>query len=329
MNKPDLVSPELRDRVLSVAKHLGWVPDGAARALTTGRSGTIGAVFPTLTHGDFALAIQALQRHLTARGYTLLLACSEYDPDQELQQVRKLIERGVDALALVGEAHDPELIDFLTQRAVPYVNTFVYNRESHGTCIGPDNHKALFNLTSYLVELGHRHFGLIAQTTTNNDRAQARLKGVQDALAARSIAIPPHHLATGLSGIGEGRALFRRILEHKPWPTAIMCGNAYLAIGAMLESQAQGIRVPEEMSIVGYDDIELMRELPIPITTVRVAGDEVGRRAASFLASQLEGGAIDIEFECEAQIIIRASSGPPGADIRRRKTALKGNKTRP
>src|SRR5918993_1040495 len=236
MNKPDLVSPELRDRVLSVAKHLGWVPDGAARALTTGRSGTIGAVFPTLTHGDFALAIQALQSHLAASGYTLLLACSEYDPDQELQQVRKLIERGVDALALVGEAHDPELNEILAQRAVPYVNTFVYNRESHGTCIGPDNYKALYNLANHLVELGHRHFGLIAQTTTNNDRAQARLEGVQDALAARSIAIPPQHLVTGLSGIGEGRALFRRIIEHKPWPTAIMCGNAYLAIGAMLES---------------------------------------------------------------------------------------------
>jgi LacI family transcriptional regulator len=217
----------------------------------------------------------------------------------------------VDALALVGEAHDPELIELLAQRAVPFVNTFVYRRESHGTCIGPDNYMALHKLASYLADLGHRHFGLIAQSTTNNDRAQARLKGVQDALAMRSIAIPPQHLVTGLSGIGEGRALFRRIIEHEPWPTAIMCGNAYLAIGAMLESQAQGIRVPNDMSIVGYDDIELMRELPVPITTVRVAGDEVGRRTARFLISRLETTDIDISFECDAQIIIRASSGPP------------------
>ena len=109
MNNPDAVSQELRTRIASVVRHLGWVPDGAARALTTKRTGTIGAVFPTLTHGDFARAIQALQHELAARGYTLLLACSEYKPEQEYDQVRKFIERGVDALLLVGEAHHADL----------------------------------------------------------------------------------------------------------------------------------------------------------------------------------------------------------------------------
>src|SRR5262249_60404970 len=102
MNSPDTVSEELRARVASVVRHLGWVPHGAARALATRRTGTIGAVFPTLTHGDFARAIQGLQSELSKAGRTLLLACSEYDPEQEHRQVRKLIERGVDALVLVG-----------------------------------------------------------------------------------------------------------------------------------------------------------------------------------------------------------------------------------
>jgi LacI family transcriptional regulator len=310
MNNPEAVSEELRARIASVVRHLGWVPHGAARALATRRTGTIGAVFPTLAHGDFARAIQALQSELSGSGYTLLLACSEYNLEQEYQQVRKLIERGVDALLLVGEAHHGDLSELLTKNRIPYVNTFVYNPTTHGTCVGPDNRKALHRLTDYLIGLGHKSFGVVAQSTDNNDRAQARLQGVRDALAEKSIAIQPRHFAQGFWGINEGRQLFRRILEKKPWPTAVICGNAYLTVGALLESQEMGIKVPAEMSIVGYDDIEIMSELPIPITTVRVSSDEVGRRAARLLVSKIDGQPSDLNLECDAEVIVRRSSGP-------------------
>jgi LacI family transcriptional regulator len=267
-------------------------------------------VFPTLTHGDFARAIQALQHELSNAGYTLLLACSEYNPKQEYEQVRKLIERGVDAIILVGEAHHSDVFTLIQKNAIPHVNTFVYNPDTHGTCVGPDNRKALHRLTRYLIELGHRSFGVVAQTTENNDRAQARLDGIRDALAEKSIAIQPRHFAQGFWGIHEGRQLFRRILETKPWPTAVICGNAYLSVGAILESQAMGIDVPGEMSIVGYDDIEVMSELPVPITTVRVLSDEVGRRAARLLIAKLENKTINLDLECDAEIVVRRSSGP-------------------
>jgi len=311
MNSPDAVSEELRARVASVVRHLGWVPHGAAKALATRRTGTIGAVFPTLTHGDFARAIQGLQSELAKSGRTLLLACSEYDLEQEYGQVRKLIERGVDALLLVGEAHHSDLSELLAKTRIPHVNTFVYNPATHGTCVGPDNRKALCELTRYLIKLGHRRFGVVAQTTQNNDRAAARLQGIRDALAERSMAIQPRHFVQGFWGINEGRQLFRRLLEQKPWPTAVICGNAYLTVGALLESQAMGIGVPGEMSIVGYDDIEIMSELPIPITTVRVLSDEVGRRAARLLVAKLEGRELGESLECDAEIIVRQSSGPP------------------
>ncbi len=310
MNNPESVSEELRARVASVVRHLGWVPHGAARALATRRTGAIGAIFPTLTHGDFARAIQALQNELSRRGYTLLLACSEYNIEQEYQQARKLVERGVDALILVGENHHDELQGFLSRQKVLSVNTFVYTSKTHGTCIGPDNHKALYRLTNYLLDLGHRRFGVIAQSTANNDRAQARLQGIRDALAERSIAVRPGHFAEGHWGIHEGRQLLARILAHKPWPTAVICGNAYLSVGAILESQAMGIEVPRQMSIVGYDDIEIMSELPIPITTVRVSSDEVGRRAARLLIARLDGKPFEEGLECDAEIVVRASSGP-------------------
>jgi LacI family transcriptional regulator len=311
INSPDTVSEELRARVNSVVRHLGWVPHGAARALATRRTQTIGAVFPTLTHGDFARAIQGLQNELSKSGRTLLLACSEYSPEQEYEQVRMLIERGVDAVLLVGEAHHRDLSELLEKNHIPYVNTFVYNAASHGTCVGPDNRKALYELTRYLIELGHRRFGVVAQTTENNDRAAARMRGIREALAEKGLAIEPRHFVHGFWTIQEGRNLFRRLLQDKPWPTAVICGNAYLTVGALLESQAMGIAVPGQMSIVGYDDIEIMAELPIPLTTVRVLSDEVGRRAARLLIAKLEGREIDESLECAAEIIVRQSSGPP------------------
>ena len=320
MNKPETVSEELRSRIAYVVRHLGWVPDGTARALATRRTLTIGAIFPTLTHGDFARAIQALQNELGLGGYTLLLACSEYRLDQELHQAKKLIERGVDALILVGENHHAELEALLRNNDILCVNTFVYNPSTHGTCIGPDNRKALYRLTSYLADLGHRRFGVVAQSTENNDRAQARLQGIRDALAERSLSIRPKHFAAGFWGIAEGRKLFRRIVQTKPAPTAVICGNAYLAVGAMLESQAMQIGVPKEISIAGYDDIEIMAELPIPITTVRVLSDEVGRLTARFLMARLERKTECFAYECDAEIVIRSSIGPapPGRPIPRR-----------
>jgi LacI family transcriptional regulator len=200
---------------------------------------------------------------------------------------------------------------FLARNGVPALNMFFYSPATHGQSVGPDNHKALYNLTTYLIGLGHTRFGVIAQDIATNDRARARAQGIRDALAEHGLAVRPEHYVTATWTIREGRALFRQVADRPARPTAIICGNGYLAVGALLESQAMGIDVPGEMSIVGYDDIEIMTELPIPITTVRVHSEEVGRRAAAHVISVIEGEQADTDFECDAEIIIRASSGPP------------------
>ncbi len=313
ISRPDVVSPDVRERIAAVIKDLGWVPDGAARALSTRRSQTIGAVFPALSVGDFARATHAIQAELSQSGYTLLLACSEYELDLELQQVRKFVERGIDGLILVGQAHHPDLEPLLVKRHVPFVNTFVYDVETHGTCVGPDNHKALVMMTDYLADLGHLRFAVIAQSTRNNDRASARLEGLKHALALRGIAVRPQHFAMGEWSITEGRSLFQRVMQTEPRPTAVICGNAHLAVGAVLEALAMGMRVPDDVSIVGYDDIEIMSHLPVPVTTVRVPSAEIGRSAARLLIARLEGRDWTGSLESEAEIVVRASSGPPPA----------------
>ncbi|MCO5090356.1 LacI family DNA-binding transcriptional regulator [Bosea sp. (in: a-proteobacteria)] len=314
MNNPEIVSADLRARIDAAVQQLGWVPDGAARALSTRRSQTIGAVFPALSIGEFARATHAIQSELARLGYTLLLACSEYDPAQELSQVRKFVERGVDGLILVGQAHHPDTERLLHQRKIPYVNTFVYDRSQPGTCVGPDNHRALQMMTDHLADLGHVRFAAIAQSTLNNDRAGARLEGMRHALALRGLAARPQHVLIGKWTIGEGRALFRKLMQTDPRPTAIICGNAHLTVGAVLEALAMGLRLPDDVSIVGYDDIEVMSHLPVPVTTVRVPGDRIGATAARLLVSRLENKPFSEPLEAEAEIVIRSSSGPPPKD---------------
>jgi LacI family transcriptional regulator len=311
MNMPEVVSVELRERIATAIRDLGWVPHGAARALATRRSGAIGAVFPTLSHGDFARAAEGLQGELTAHGYTLLLGCSQYDLAQEYQLVRQFVEGGVDAIALVGTTHQTELTELLTRRRVPYVNTFNYDPLQQVDCIGPDNRKAMRALANHLIAQGHRRFGVIAQSVQNNDRAAARLQGIRDALAEAGLSIRPNHFTEGRWSIAEGRALFSTIIARNPWPTAIICGNAFLAVGAVLEALSRNIKLPGDLSIVGYDDVEIMRELPVPITTLRVRSDDVGRRAANYLIAALNGRRTDIALECDVEIVERLSSGPP------------------
>jgi LacI family transcriptional regulator len=311
MNTPEVVSDELRGRITAAINHLGWVPHAAARALATQRTGTIGAVFPTVSNEHFATAIQELQDALEAAGYTLLLGCSQYDTDREYNQVRNMLERGVDAVVLVGESHHPDLYPMLAQREVPFVNTFTFRSESEKLCVGVDNHKAFFDFTTYLLGLGHRRFAMLSQTADSNDRAWARREGVRDALAEHGLGITPAHMVEGFWGVRVGRQLFSKVMSTPQPPSVIICGNGSFAIGAMLEAMRAGYEIPKNLSIVGFDDFELMSELPIPITTVSVPSAEIGRTAAKMILTELSGKERAKSVECDAQIIIRASSGPP------------------
>ena len=311
INAPDTVSAELRARIDMVIRELGWVPSGAARALATRRTFTVGAVLPSLAQGLFARAIDGLQDELNARDYTLLLAHSRYSFDEERRQVARLIERGVDGIVLVGKARPPDTEAFLRKQGVPYVHTFVYHAESEVPCIGADSHRALYDMTEYLIGLGHRRFGMIAQSIENNDLARARWQGVHTALAEHGIAIPSAHALQGHWSIGEGRGLFRKMMARRPMPSVVIGGNPFLAVGALLEAQAQGLQVPDDISIVGYDDIEIMEELPVPITTVRGPSDDVGRHAAKVILAMIEGNGPVQSVELPSRVLVRASSAPP------------------
>jgi len=318
LNTPQAVRETLRRQVETAVAQLGYVPHAGARAMMLRRSGTIGAVFPTVDNAIFAKAIDALQRRLSEAGLQLLIATSDYDPDAEMRQAVNLVTRGADALALCGAGQRSELLEFLRQRGLPCVHVMtLLPADAPMTSVGFDNAGAMAQAVRYLIDLGHRRIAMLAGVTRDNDRASARVAGVRRALHDAGLKLPPQRLVERRYSIAAAREGLRELMAARPAPTAIVCGNDVLAFGALLEAQRLGIAVPQALSIVGFDDLELARQLQPALTTVRVPAEEMWRAAADRLIAALRGEAVQRATEIEVALVVRESTA--AAPRRRRK----------
>jgi LacI family transcriptional regulator len=309
LNLPDRVKDELRKRVLAAMRDLGYVPNSAARALRSRRTHIMGIVIPTLNYAMYARLVEGVQQRLVHHGYSLLVATSEYDLASEEERARVLIERGVEGIVLIGDIHRPSLYEHLDSTDIPYVNTYVYRSDSAHPCIGFDNRRATAEVTQFLLGLGHRTFGVISAVTTGNDRAAERVAGVRTTLESYSLDLPPEAVYERPYSIASGREGFRYLHGLANPPTAIVCGNDVLAIGAMIEARALGVAVPERVSIVGFDNLELAANLEPPLTTVDVPATEMGERAADFLVCRVTNQPVLQSLNLEPTLIVRRTSG--------------------
>jgi LacI family transcriptional regulator len=317
VNAPDSVRPELRARVDKAIAQLGYVPHAGARTLKSRRSGTIGAIFPTVDNAIFARAIDALQRRLAEHHYQLLIATNDYSPDTEESQALNLLIRGADALMLCGTGQRPSLLARLRARGVPSVHVMSWPPPPGMDCVGYDNARAMQQVVRYLLDLGHRRIAMLAGLTRDNDRASARLAGVRAALAAAGIELPPQRVAERRYAIAAAREGLQQLLQAAPPPTAVVCGNDVLAFGALLEAQRLGLEVPRQLSIVGFDDLDLASQLQPALTTVHVPAEAMWRLAADSVLALLRGERPPAATEVAVSLVVRGSTGPAPAVARK------------
>ena len=311
LNQTDAVRSGPRAKVEAAVAALGYVPHAGARTMKLRRSGTIGAIFPTVDNAIFAKAINALQRRLADAGHQLLIATSDYDPQTEERQALTLIARGVDGLMLCGCAQSAALLERLRQRAVPVVHVMTWPAPPDRICVGFDNARAMKQAVKYLIDMGHRRIAMLAGVTHDNDRAAARVRGLREALAAARIALPASRLVERRYGLEPAREGLRQLMATDPPPTAIVCGNDVLAFGALLEAQRLGVAVPQQLSIIGFDDLELAAHLRPALTTVHVPADEMWRCAADRVLAALAGDELPRATQIQVSLVVRDSSGPP------------------
>ncbi|MDB5819013.1 MAG: transcriptional regulator, LacI family [Rhizobacter sp.] len=310
VNNPGSVSAELRSRIESAIASLGYIPDAAARALSSRRTRTIGAIIPTVDNAMFARGVESLQNFLSAQGYLLLLATSGYDPQVELRQVQNMVSRGVDGLILRGDIHVDALRQLLESQRIPFVNVGVYHPDKPYASVGSDNELAAFKACRYLIELGHRDIAVVAAVTANNDRASSRVDGIRRALNEANLALRPEWYIEVPYRLDDARQAVRTLLSLKERPTAVVCGNDVIAYGVMLEAERQGLTLPHDLSVMGFDDLEWSRHLRPSLTTMHVPTDEVWARAGDYLVKTLSGVPATLHHEVDVSLVVRESTAP-------------------
>lgn len=311
INTPSMVRPELRERVQEALRLLGYVPHGAARALASRRTRSVGVLVPTLSTSIFARGVEALQNRLGEAGYSLLVANSQYDLDKELVETRALLERGVDGLVLVGNERVSETRSLLRQSGLPVVVTYVSEGADGLPAVGIDNYRCTYELTRYLFDLGHRQFGVVSSPFGSNDRIRARRQGILTCLEHRDAAIPQSGILEVPYTMESGREALRHLLRSHPAMTALVCTTDVLAIGAIAEAKDLGLDVPGDLSIAGFDDLEFASYLDPALTTVRVPTERIGEMAADLLLGLMQSRVVAPRSELEGELIIRRSTGTP------------------
>ncbi|MDO5604157.1 MAG: LacI family DNA-binding transcriptional regulator [Paracoccus sp. (in: a-proteobacteria)] len=311
LNKPDSVGAELRDKISRVVNETGYIPHASARALSSRRTRTIGAIIPTVDNAMFAQGLQALQSYLATKDYLLLLATNEYDIDIELQQARNLIARGIDALILRGDERHPDLRRILNTNRIPFVNVGVYEPHKPYPSVGVDNSAAGRDLARYVTGLGHRRIAVVAARQRNNDRAQARLSGILEALAEHGCTPPDDWQIEVDYQLADAADAARALLLGKAPPTAIICGNDVIAYGVMLAAIRAGVQVPRELSVAGFDDLEWSRHLIPSLTTIHMPTNEIWVRAGRYLVDLLAGQSSLRHQKMDYSLIVRESTTRP------------------
>jgi LacI family transcriptional regulator len=315
-NTPEKVRPEVRRRIEDAATSIDYAPNVAAKALSLSRNFRIGAAIPTIENSIFARFVQALGDSLRDAGYGLSLGMFEYDKEREFEVVRSLIASGIDGLALSGTERSQDTCDLLATKGVPHVLTSILDPGPGGCAVGYDNALGSYMVTEHLLKLGHRRFAVIAGETDINDRARLRLDGVEKALADWGVRLPRRAVKHATFTIRNGRTALRELAVVAPEATAVICGNDVLAVGALFEAQACGLRVPEDLSIVGFDGIDLAGEVEPPLTTVAVPCDEMGRRAAQTLLSKIHNPDFTATIQLELALVAGGSVAEPAAGLR-------------
>ncbi|HEY2865118.1 MAG TPA: LacI family DNA-binding transcriptional regulator [Casimicrobiaceae bacterium] len=324
LNLPAQVDPDTRERVRAAIGKLHYVPHGPARALRSQRSRMIGAVVPSFDYALYARTTSALQRTLDAHGYSLVLATHYYDLATEVRVTEQLIQHGVDAFVYVGLDHASGLYQLLEQYGRPYVLTWGVDEARRHPSIGFDNEAATYELTRWLLGLGHRRFGMISASTVGNDRSRARGAGVRRALAAQGLSLNDECVYYGPISLASGEAGMRELLRSGRAPTAVIATNDVFAVGAMMACRSEGLRIPDDISITGVDNTDLGATQTPPLTSIQTPIIEIGAAAALQLVARLEGAPAQLHQQLPFALMKRGSTGKaPSSGLARRSRAAR------
>ncbi|GAB5446219.1 LacI family DNA-binding transcriptional regulator [Gymnodinialimonas sp.] len=309
LNKSDLVTKETRDRVTQAIEALNFVPSAAARTLNSGNSRTIGALVPTLDHSIFARYLNALEQRLSDHGYALIVAITGGVAEVEERKAFGLLDMGVEGLLISGKTHSAGFDALVDRFRVPTLITSYFDEGARYPTIGYDNAAIAANAFTYLRSLGHRTIAVIHGPCDVNDRNTARIDAIKAMDRGGMTTFWPVEM--NVSGGADG---VREMAGKGQLPSAILCLSDVLALGASFELQRLGMRVPGDISIMGFDDLEWSAASVPGMTSIQLPAAEMGVSASDAMAAWLKTGRRAEPRMLPAEIVVRGSTRDIGAD---------------
>ncbi len=309
------ISAETTTRIKQLAHELSYVPSAAARGLKTNRSQALGVIVRRIDDPFFAEVLHGIEDALHNVGYSLFLAASHRDPVREREIMQAMGERRVEGVLINSTLISPEQWHQLDRFGVPSVlinnqsmdepDTYaVYHDDAYGSC----------QIAQHLLRLGHRRIAYLGNERGGRPNV-TRQQGYEGALQEANVPIHHDYIAYGHSGTPEGGGDgMQEFLALVQLPTAIICYNDMMAVGAIQACQQAGLRVPEDVSITGFDNVNLASYITPPLTTFHqpkyALGQEAARMMLRVLNSKMEVNVLDV-LVLRGELIVRASTAPP------------------
>lgn len=310
LNQPELVAEDTREFVQEIIRRRHFVSHRAAMSMVSNRSWSIGLIIPTITNSIYASSTQAIQQAAQEAGYSVLLGVTDFDSAVEERLIRQLLGRRVDGLILTGGSRPRDIYQLIEHNEVPYVLTWKLTDEADCPCVSFDNYHAGQLAMAHLQSLGHRRIGLVCGRSQVNDRAHERRRAYEDALLAQGIAVDPELIYERDFELVEGAAATHRMLDLSDPPTAIFCANDIQAIGAIAACVDAKRRIPEDISIIGFDDLPIAQFMRPKLTTVRVPAKRMGHLAATRLIHWIKHQERPQSEALPVELIVRETTGP-------------------
>ena len=325
INRVPTVNPKIAKRVWEVIDELNYFPNTQARALVSGRSWILGLIVSEITNPFFPELIQGFEEVAIEHGYEILVSSTNYDPKRMSQCIRRMLERKVDGVAIMTFGIEEPLLDQLAQRKVPMVFIDIGPDQPGVSILKVDYHHGIRQGVQHLAALGHRSIAFISGPMRLHS-SLSRLNAFHASLEECGIHPNPAWILEGDHTLEGGTAAMQTLLDGGDLPTAVMCSNDMTAIGVLHKMYRAGLRVPDDLSVIGFDDIHIAEVTIPPLTSIQMSRFEIARAAVTALRAKLEDSK-DLprqrEYDICTDLIVRESTTFPRGTMKHLRQAKK------
>lgn len=310
INQITAVNPKMAKRVWDAVRELNYFPNIQARALVSGRSRMLGLIVSENANPFFPELIESFEDAAVASAYEILIGFTNHEPERMQRCVRRMVERNAEGVAVMAFGIEQQFLDQLGDRNIPVVVVDVAPNRPGVSVLRLDYHHGIRQGVQHLAALGHRAIAFVAGPLRLHS-AKMRLNAFEAAVQECGIPIAQEWIIQGDHTMEGGIVATKRLLSGKTLPTSIMCSNDMSAIGVLRQLHRAGVRVPDDVSVIGFDDIRMAEAMIPALSSVQISRLELARAAVSALRAHAENASPRREYKIDTVLVVRESTSFP------------------